>query len=214
MILINISSDSVWLFLSWQSIFVSKKDVINNFNQELLKIVKKYNPKQCLVISWPWSFTTLRATALVINTLISTQTRTPKLYQTDKISFYQTLVKKWILPTQWIINIWQKNSMWQITYNQNWNIQKTIISKKTIPDLLKSDSDIFCFIEWLYEETLLEKTPNPLFFINSVINSNVEDWKWTLNYQYNWKNNEIDLSEFSWEQVELITPSYMIDAVK
>ncbi len=225
MLLINISSDSVWLFRDWKSTFIPKNEVIETFHHKLFDIVQDNNITQCFVISGPWSFTTLRAAALVINTLISTKTRTPTLYQSNKISFFDVFVQKQLLPSTGIINIWQKNNMRKVNYNvvgsSSWgdrenNYTKSPISKKEITDNLKAqiENDAF-FIEWMYEEELWdEKTQKKAFFVTSIDNCDVENKKWTLNYNYNWQISQIPFFDFKREKVELISPAYMIEAVR
>ncbi len=230
MILINISSDSVWLFRDWKSIFVPKSEVIETFHHKLFNIVQDNNISQCFVISWPGSFTTLRATALVINTLISTKTWTPTLYQLDKISFFDIFVQNQLLPLTWIINIWQKNNMRQINYDCHscegrnpvekdttiLNYTKSTISKKTISDQLweKTSKEGF-FIEWLYEEELWdEELSKKNFLITSIDDCSFENKEWTLNYNYNWQISQIPFFDFKRKNVELVVPEYMIEAVR
>ena len=106
--LINLSSDNIYI-LTWnQRIDISRGKLERNISQTIIDIYNQYKPQNIYIINWPWSFTNLRLGCLAINLLnyilSKTGQKLPNMYITDKVTIFKTLER----PS--LIYIGQKNN--------------------------------------------------------------------------------------------------------
>lgn len=116
--LINLSSDKVEIFQNNNITILEKNNLERNFPQTLKKLNLQKNNK-IYIINWPWSFTTLRVWTLTINIINRLFKKKLNIYNTSKIELYKFLVWKNILPTKWIIYIWQRKKARLYDFTKN-----------------------------------------------------------------------------------------------
>ncbi len=209
MFILDLTWDSCKIFWINDFFIIKKKEVINNLPKILSNLTKQNKLNKILVISWPWSFTTLRVWSLTVNTLKSIGNNID-ISQIDKITLLKDLKKNNNnLPDKGIINIWQSHNMLMINLNQkNINIYENIIKKSELNNIISKEKNIF--VEKLLEEDLWIKKNIELSLQKLIQQDN--------NYYliYNLWNQEyqINIAKLSTIQQELLTPQYMIKAVR
>lgn len=191
MIFINFSSDKIFFWIDWYLKILENKGLEESFPSFLADIYQKNNFSEIYVINWPWWFTTLRTCCLSINLLNFVNNYKIRLFEISKIDFYKKLVQNNIIPDKWIIFRWQRKKVWDYDFNQN-----------SYEDLLLSDienQNWFFFVDYISDEYI--EHPNKLSF-------SFESQK--IKVYYKWKDNLLDINDFDFQEVNLLSPNYMV----
>jgi len=141
--LLNISTDEVFLWENDISIQIHRNLVDQDLWPSLVKQYRDHNLRHLLVINWPGGFTNLRVGCLCVNMLNSLIEKPIRIQSITKLKIYKYLYKENILPRYGVIYIWQKKNV--RLYDFQLEVYNTI-NKSELPD------DIEVFYDLVYEE--------------------------------------------------------------
>lgn len=148
MLFLNISTDLVIIEINKETIKLDRQEIENIMWPTLVRLYKKHNFKNVLLLNWPWGFTNLRVWTLAINLLNTLENWNVDIFSISKIDFFNYFVKKWLLPNKWIIYIWQKKNVWLYDF------------KKGNYDTIKKDEINYkdeLFFDLVYEKSILKQ---------------------------------------------------------
>jgi hypothetical protein len=192
---INISSDKVYIWTWDKNIFLERNGIENILWEQLIKLHKKYNIKEIIVLNWPWWFTNLRVSTLCLNLLNTLQKDKIKIYDISKIDLYNHLYINNLIPRYWIIYIWQRKNIRVYDFQKQKYIIQTI-------EQTSLDKDYFLdqvYEKWYYWEL------NDKLGIKITYNKN---W---LVIVYRSKKIQIKIKDLKLKPIKQIQPNYMID---
>lgn len=188
---INFSSDKIFFWINWQVSIVENKWLEESFPKLLNDAYKNNNIFKIYTLNWPWWFTTLRICSLSINLLNFMENYNLGIFNLSKIDFYKTLVKKEILPKIWIIFIWQKKKVWK------YNFFEDSYEYLYISDLQNVEEDYF--VDYVSEDFLQD---------NNKVFLEIKDH--SIFVKFKWKEHKIDINKFEFQEVNLLSPNYMV----
>lgn len=194
MLFLNVSSDQIVIEINGEKILLERNDIEDTIWPKLVDLFEKYKFSKIFLLNWPGWFTNLRVWTLAINLLNSLENGAFDVYSITKIDFFKYFVDGWILPTKWIIYIWQKKNVWLYDFNKWW--YDTI--KK---DEIKTD-DNELFFDLVYEDGYFER---------DMIDINIENEKIILSY--NWKDYETTIEELGLSAEKIVDAKYFIKPI-
>jgi len=190
--LINISSNSVYISYQWNSLEIPR----GGLEIELPKILKQlhddgYIEWSIYVINGPGSFTNLRVWCLCLNMLKSISTynnhREIEIYTIDKVKLFRALCNEWVIWPRGLIYIGQQKNGRSYDIGSN-VIEKTLLWERDnydrIDQMNASDDDRMISFSWNDEKLSVT-------------------YKWTLVFY--------DPLTIGFENVELLVPNYMME---
>lgn len=143
MILINLSTNKIFIFVSWEEFFCEHKNVETHFPNLLLEIYQKYWFSRVVVLNGPGGFTNLRVGCLALNTLSFLYPGEIKFFSLSKVDFFRAFVEAGLLPFQGLIYLGQKRQWWLYDFQKS--TYETVIFDEL--DL----SGLECFVDKVYD---------------------------------------------------------------
>ncbi len=194
--LINISTDQVIIEYNWKKEFFQINDLEYTLSERLIELYKELNFEDVFLINGPWWFTNLRIWTLCLNTLNSLNNNKVEITNISKIDLFSHLVEKNILPSTWIIYIWQKTNVWEYDF-------KTQAYNTIKKDEIKHQDNIF-----------LDFVINQEYFsdYNKKVSISYKE-KWILQISYLDKTTQIDISEINNNKQTFVTANYFIQPI-
>lgn len=193
MLFLNISTDLVIIEINKETIKLDRQEIENIMWPTLVRLYKKHNFKNVLLLNWPWGFTNLRVWTLAINLLNTLENWNVDIFSISKIDFFNYFVKKWLLPNKWIIYIWQKKNVWLYDF------------KKGNYDTIKKDE--INYKDELFFDLVYEKE----YFETKTINICLKDNEIILNY--NGKELKTDIKNLKIKPEKIVEAKYFIQPI-
>ncbi len=206
--LINISSDHLYIYQDNQKILVPRWDLETNLPRVMHKLLSWWDfsskKLQIHVINGPWSFTNLRVGCLVCNTIVSIYKHTKniqiELYDLSKMDFYSTLYNAGIVSRYGMIYIWQQKNYWK------YDLDDMSWEKVNLSDYLHDGvidlSDLFD--NWNYRvDEVWDRD-----FLHEIGIDLYED---KLIFSLDDSRYELDMSALGWKKVEKLIPNYLLE---
>ncbi len=190
--LINISSNQIWLSTKWQT-RRTYGQVQSQFPQLLSDVVKKHPTKEIYVINWPGSFTNIRIGSLVIN-LLKWLNPDIQIYHLSKPQFFKHLARSFNLPAKIYLFIGQKKKAWLYDLQAD---KYEIVNYEEIP---------------IEEDTAFDQTFDfsPYIPQEKMINFQfLENGELFFDRNRKYFQGEI-IKNFPWQSISMLTPNYMI----
>jgi hypothetical protein len=194
MLFLNVSSDQIVIEINGEKILLERNDIEDTIWPKLVDLFEKYKFSKIFLLNWPGWFTNLRVWTLAINLLNSLENGAFDVYSITKIDFFKYFVDGWILPTKWIIYIWQKKNVWLYDFNKWWY---DTIKKEEI-----NTDDNKLFFDLVYEDGYFER---------DMIDINIENEKIILSY--NWKDYETTIEELGLSAEKIVDAKYFIKPI-
>lgn len=205
--LINISSDHLYIYQDNQKLLVSRWDLETNLPKVMHELLSWWDfPSKRLeiyVINGPWSFTNLRVGCLVCNMITNIYKHTKNididLYDISKMDFYSTLYRADIVPRYGMIYIWQQKNYWK------YDLDDMSWEKVGLTDYLHDGvinlSDLFdgdYFVDEVWDRDFLHEIDIYLHEDNLIV-------------LLDSKKHKLDMSALRWKKVEKLIPNYLLE---
>lgn len=195
-IFIDISSDKIGIYGTWDPFFLERNDVDKQLWKILVEKDKEYWIDECLVLNWPWGFTNLRVWTLALNLLKTLKNETITFFTISKPELYSIFYKKWWIPRYWILYIGQKTNVWL----------RDLIESKLIKMIKKTD---IAEEEKIYWELFLDQVyDNKYFENNNALSFNYKNWNILFDQD---ENKTINRKELIFNKVDKLEANYMIE---
>lgn len=205
--LINISSDHLYIYQDNQKILVPRWDLESNLPKAMYQLMSWWDFSQnqfdIYVINGPWSFTNLRVGCLVCNTIASIYRHTKKieiwLYDISKMDFYKQLYTHSIVPRHGMIYIWQQKNYWKCDLaDMRW--EKVNLADRLIDGVIDL-GDMFegeYRVDEVWDRDFLHEISIDLY--EDKLICLLDD-----------KRYELDISSFDWDKVDKLVPNYILE---
>lgn len=199
MLFLNISSDKVQISYWSSTKYLDRNGIENTLGPTLIKIYRKLPFDSVFLLNWPGGFTNLRVGTLALNMiskLIDYEwKKSLKIYSISKPDLYKHLYKKWILPKDGFIYLWQKQNAW--IYDSKTNKYEII----RLSDIKKSKELFLDFVKEKYW---------PLWSCKLIKFSSSDDW---IIITYKHHKYPITIKDLKLKPQSQIKPNYFINAI-
>lgn len=193
MLFLNISTDHIAIEIWDEKILLDRNDIENTIWKKVVELYRQYKFTDVFLLNWPWGFTNLRVGTLAMNLLNSLENGAFNSYSISKVDFFKHFVDQWILPSKWIIYIWQRKNVRLYNF-EKWSY-----------DTIKKDEINYedeMFFDLVYEDW---------YFGKDTIDINLI-WE-NIILTYNWKNYETNIKKLDLQAEKLVDAKYFIKPI-
>ena len=193
MLFLNIPTDHIAIEIWDEKILLDRNDIENTIWKKVVELYRQYKFTDVFLLNWPWGFTNLRVGTLAMNLLNSLENGAFNSYSISKVDFFKHFVDQWILPSKWIIYIWQRKNVRLYNF-EKWSY-----------DTIKKDEINYedeMFFDLVYEDW---------YFGKDTIDINLI-WE-NIILTYNWKNYETNIKKLSLQAEKLVDAKYFIKPI-
>lgn len=194
MLFANISSDKIQFVLEGEETLIEHIDLEKSMAHFLNAKLKTQDSNKVVIINGPGSFTNLRISTLSLNMFNFLNNHSLDFYSIDKLSLYQKLYQKKLIPAVGYIYIGQKKNRWRVNFSTMEREQVQIHDTDTADG----------FVDHLFERSALVDH-NPQF-----IELGREDESLVVNYLGT--KTEISLTELHIVPTKNVEANYMMEA--
>ncbi len=189
MLFVNLSLDKIIIIWWWKKIILEKRNLERTLPNTLKDIFGKNFYSKIFIVNWPGSFTSIRVWTLCINMLNFLYKNQIEIFNISKIDLYSLFVKQNLLPSKWLLYIWQTKNYW------NFDFQSQSYDQVSASDIwLKNKWDLF--LDQTFED------------IDDRINIDF-DWQ-TLLLNFRNKTNKVDIKNMWISPSNHVQPIYII----
>lgn len=201
-IFMDISTDEV-ILSDWNEISISlaRNDIEATLWRELVNIVKNHDLKNIIVLNWPGGFTNLRVWTLSLNVLNTVINNQIDFFSISKIELYKKTYDNWLLPSYWVIYIWQKRNVWLWDFEKNEKIWQFSFDELKNYEILNSNS---IFLDEVFDEKYYPEWMGGYNKVRTIYN-------WWVTIEFNWNDLSYNINELNLNPVKSIAPNYMMD---
>lgn len=193
MLFLNISTDLINIEIEKEKIKLDRNEVENTIWPTLVRLYKNYKFKEVFLLNGPWWFTNLRVWTLAINLLNTLENWSIDIFSISKIDFFNYFVQQNILPSKWIIYIWQKQNVRLYDFN---DLEYTTTKKSE----LNYNQELF--FDLVYEKEYFGKQELDIYKLNN-----------NIILKYNKKEFNTSIKELNLEANKLVEAKYFIQPI-
>lgn len=205
--LINISSDHLYIYQDNQKILIPRWDLETNLPKVMHGLISWWDfsiqKLEIYVINGPWSFTNLRVGCLVCNMIASvykyTQDVEIELYDLSKLDMYKQLYNEHIISRYGMIYIWQQKNYWKCDM-QDMSWEKVSLVDHLVDGVIDLSNlfegeyrvDEVWDRDFLYEIDIDLYEDKMIFILDD-------------------KKYELDMLSLDWKKVDKLIPNYLLE---